>query len=77
MIRKKMYLYPNDKFNEPYYELINKENKLLETIKVPGRFRFGSNLQNRLPKSNYENNSLVKVESPRNNSLKLTKNRSE
>ena len=42
LIRKRMYLYPSEKFNESNYEpMLNKENKLLETIKVPSRHNFG------------------------------------
>jgi hypothetical protein len=35
------------------HEELNKENKLIQTIKVPGRFNFGGELKCRLPKSNY------------------------
>lgn len=48
-----MYLFPNEKFNEAVYELADKENKLLQTIKVPNKFKFGSELNLRLPRSNY------------------------
>ena len=54
--------------------LMNKENKLLQTIKVPNRYNFGSDLKSRLPKSNYEYNSEVICE--RNRSSTLSKNRS-
>lgn len=78
LIRKKLYLYPNEHFNKVEYEEMNKENRLMQTIKVPNRFNFGGELKNRLPKSNYENNSqLMKSDSSRNQSLVLNKNRSE
>jgi hypothetical protein len=74
-----MYLYPNEKFNESNYELmLNKENKLLQTIKVPSRHNFGGELKSRLPRSNYENNSqLSRAESARNKSVCLVKESSE
>ena len=55
--------------------LMNKENKLLQTIKVPNRYNFGSDLKSRLPKSNYDNSSEVIFE--RNRSTSLSKNKSE
>jgi hypothetical protein len=54
---------------------MNKENKLLQTIKVPSRYNFGSDLKSRLPKSNYDNHSEVVLE--RNRSSSLSKNKSE
>ena len=57
---------------------MNKENRLMQTIKVPNRYNFGGQLRNSLPKSNYENNSqLMRSDSSKNNSSVLNKNRSE
>lgn len=55
---------------------MNKENKLLQTIKVPSKYNFGSDLKSRLPKSNYENVSEV-GNLERNRSMSLSKNKSE
>ena len=57
---------------------MNKENRLMQTIKVPNRYNFGGQLKNSLPKSNYENTSqLMRSDSAKNNSSVLNKNRSE
>ena len=54
-MRKRVHLYPDEKFNhESYDKAVNSQKKLLETIRTPMNKNF-KGLQSRLPKSNYDN----------------------
>jgi hypothetical protein len=71
-------MYPQEKFNESTYEfLLNKENKLLQTIRFPKRTSFGSELKSRLPRSNYENLSEVAINTDRNRSVSMFRSQVE
>jgi NIMA (never in mitosis gene a)-related kinase len=53
-IRKRVHLYPEEKFNhESFEKVINTQKRLLETIKTPFNKNFKA-LHARLPRSNYE-----------------------
>ena len=57
VIRKRIYLYPNEKFNEESLDSDSeKENKLIKTIRVSNGLNLKHDLKVKLPRSNYENN---------------------
>lgn len=53
LIRKRLYFFPREKFNESSFEVADKENKLLKTIRPSRKGDLASELKLRLPKSNY------------------------
>jgi hypothetical protein len=63
IIRRRLYCYPNEKFNEPSFDLSEKENKLLQTIRPSKKESMGSELKLRLPKSNYDSD-LSSISTP-------------